>query len=102
MRPDQEVIRNLRDLVKSQERELNKAHAEIAALEEQAYRLGDKWAGEQIARARERDEARAEVAALREAVRYAYQNYMDLCEDWGEGAEWLDRPAVRRALEEKP
>lgn len=42
--------------------------AEIAALEEQAQRLGDKWAGEQIARARERDEARAEVAALREAA----------------------------------
>jgi len=48
------------------------------------------------------DELRSEIAALREAVRYAYQNYMDLCEDWGEGAEWLDRPAVRRALEETP
>lgn len=48
------------------------------------------------------EEHRAEIAALREAVRYAYQNYMDLCEDWGEGAEWLDRPAVRRALEETP
>ena len=42
---------------------------------------------------------RAEIAALREAVRYAYANYMDL--EQGEAEEWLERPEVRRALEEK-
>ena len=42
--------------------------AEIAALTEQTYRLGEKWMEEQSARASERDESRAEIAALRDVV----------------------------------
>lgn len=98
------VIGNLRDLIASQEQELNKAHAEIAALREEIDNH-EAWAKEFSADSANGAimAAQREIAELRAAVRdidgFIGTSRENELAEWH---RWEQRPEVRRALEEKP